>query len=293
MKYLIPHSIEEAGRLLTDNKNSFILAGGTDLLIEKRSGKISPNAVIDLKRIEHADSYLSEIVYTNGKLEIGALVTVTQLLEYGNMPSELASLIDAGKKFGCYEIRNRATIAGNLAHASPGSEYGSTLIALNAEVEIFKPGGMQKIPVEALYAGAGKTVLDRKDIITRIIVPVTGNSASAYFRASRVDGMDLAIINCALQGIYDKSSIKISYRVSLGAVSSVPMRFPKVEEILRNIDSTDEKSAEEVLSKVKQFFLKTLNPRATSLRAAPFTKKILAGNLLEDAYNKVRERLKK
>ena len=293
MKYLIPHSLKEASELLIDNENSFILAGGTDLLIEKRSGKITPNAVIDLKRINHEELYLSEIVVKNGKLEIGALVTVTQLLEYGNLPSELASLIDAGKKFGCYEIRNRATLVGNLAHASPGSEYGSTLISLDAEVEIFNSKGVKNISVESLYTGAGRNALKRGDIITKIIIPVIENSGSSYFRASRVDGMDLAIINCALRGIYDRNTSKTSYRVSFGAVAPVPIRFPQIEEMLSNIENNRPESAKEVLAEAKQFFLKTLNPRATSLRAAPLTKKILAGNLLEDAYKKVKERLKK
>ena len=215
MKYLIPHSLKEASELLIDNENSFILAGGTDLLIEKRSGKITPDAVIDLKRINHEELYLSEIVVKNGKLEIGALVTVTQLLEYGNLPSELASLIDAGKKFGCYEIRNRATLAGNLAHASPGSEYGSTLISLDAEVEIFNSKGVKNISVESIYAGAGRNALKRGDIITKIIIPVIENSGSAYFRASRVDGMDLAIINCALRGIYDRNTSKTSNIITI------------------------------------------------------------------------------
>ncbi|NOY09516.1 MAG: hypothetical protein GXP33_11830 [Spirochaetes bacterium] len=287
MKYLVPHSLAEASELLLDTGNSMLLAGGTDLLVEKRAGRISPEAVIDIKRIDNLD----RITLQENRLVIGALATITDLLRYKSLPEELEALHDAGKEFGCYEIRNRATIAGNLAHASPGAEFGSTLIALNAEAEIFSIRGIRNLPVENLYIKAGKTVLERGEIIAKIIIPLRNNSASSYFRASRVNGMDMAVINCALQGFYDNNKTGgLNYRVCLGAAASVPVRLPEVEKMLSRIDGTAARSSE-VFSGIKSYLLKTLNPRALSLRAAPFTKKVLAGNLIEDACCKVRERL--
>ncbi len=288
MKYIVPHSLNEAGKLLLNTGNSMLLAGGTDLLVDKRAGKVSPEAVIDIKRIDNLDS----IDLRENRLEIGALATVNDLLRYKSLPEEMEALHDAGKEFGCYEIRNRATIAGNLAHASPGAEFGSTLITLDAEVEIFSIRGIRNLPVENLYLKAGKTVLERGEIITSIIIPLKNNSASSYFRISRINGMDLAVINCALQGFYDKGG-GLNYRVCLGAAAPVPLRLPEVEKMLSRIDKSTTDTSSKVLSDIKDYLLKTLDPRASSLRAAPFTKKVLAGNLLEDAYYKIRERVKR
>jgi len=280
MKYFAPSTLEQARSLLLKYPGAKPLAGGTDLLVEKRSKKIRVEAVIDLKRIEGLD----RVKASGDMVEIGALVTVNKLLKECPSYNGLEALFDAGRVFGCYEIRNRATIGGNIAHASPGAEFVSTLVALGARFKIFYSHGENEVSAEDFFTGAGKCILNNGDILTSIIIPVDKNSTSAYTRASRVDGMDLAVINCAVQVAPDKNGRK-KVRVCFGAVAEKPLRLHDIEKIL----SEGSWDRENIL-KCKKILIEKLSPRKESLRAKPFTKKILAGNLLQQALEKVKQR---
>ncbi|MGQ9615468.1 MAG: FAD binding domain-containing protein [Spirochaetota bacterium] len=286
MKYFSPDSLADAVEALLKYPDSHLLAGGTDLLVEKRSGKIRVETVVDLKRIEGLD----KIETLPEGVQIGALVTVNRLLEKCPLLPGLEALKDAGKVFGCYEIRNRATIGGNIAHASPGAEYASTMVALNATFRIFGPSGVHEVPAEAFFTGPGRSILKRGEILIAMIVPLVPGSASAYVRASRVDGMDLAVINCALYVSNQDGGDGKGVRVCFGAVAEKPLRIIEIEKILSEGKWEGENLLKNVL-KCKEILMKTLSPRETSIRANPFTKKVLAGNLLEDAIGRVGERL--
>ncbi len=278
MKYYSPNTLDEAIKILSEVEGSIVFAGGTDILVERRAGKIDPPAVVDIKRIKE----LNFIKAKNNKLEIGALTSINTILENEAIPPELEALKDAGKVFGCYEIRNRATIGGNIAHASPGGEFVSTLTALDAIVRLYGPEGTREIPIQKFFRGAGKSIRAKTEIITTLEIPVLPNSASAYFRASRTDGMDLAIVNCAVM-IRENENESPIVSAAFGAVAPTPLVLSEVNKLL----------SEGEIERAKKYLFENINPRATSLRATPLSKKILVTNLLDEAFLKARERLKK
>jgi len=281
MRYFSPLTLNEAHNLLLKYPGAKPLAGGTDLIVEKRSGKLNVNVIVDLKRIEGLD----RIVISDNTVEIGAMVTVNKLLKEFDFHNGLEALKDAAQVFGCYEIRNRATIGGNIVHASPGAEFASTLVALDSYFRIFGSDGEIEVPADKFFTGVGKCILKDGDILTSIVFQLHKNSSSAYTRASRVDGMDLAIVNCAIC-VKKKERNIMDVRVCFGAVAEKPLRLNEVENILQ-----EKCWDKENIFKCKEILIKKLSPREESLRAKPFSKKILAGNLLEEALEKVKERL--
>ena len=278
MKYYSPNTLDEAIKILSDIEGSIVFAGGTDILVEKRAGKIDPYAVVDIKRIGE----LNFIRVKDNSIEIGPLATITSIIESRTIPIQLEALKDAGKVFGCYEIRNRATIGGNIAHASPGGEFVSTLTALDATVFLQGPNGTREIPIHKFFIGPGKSVREKHEIITMLKIPISTHSASAYLRASRTDGMDLAIVNCALM-VKKEEREKISVRAAFGAVAPIPLTLPEVNRLL-GAGKIDE---------AKKYLFEYINPRATSLRATPLSKKILITNLLEETFLTAKGRLEK
>ncbi len=278
MKYYSPNTLDEAIKILSEIEGSIVFAGGTDILVERRAGKIDPPAVVDIKHIQD----LNFVKIKNDHIEIGPLTTITSLLENKEIPQELEALKDAGRVFGCYEIRNRATIGGNIAHASPGGEFVSTLMALAATVYLHGPNGTRVIPIERFFRGAGKSIREENEIITMLEIPVVPHSASAYFRASRTDGMDLAIVNCAVM-VRETENNALNFSAAFGAVAPTPLILPEVNKLL----GTGK------LEEAKRYLFENINPRATSLRATPLSKKVLVANLLEEAFRVAKERLKK
>lgn len=283
MKYFAPTTLKDAQNMLMEEEFAHILAGGTDLLVEKRSGKLRVEAVVDIKRIVELDFFREN----GGVLEMGPLVTVNRLLRNGILPSPLAALLDASRVFGCYEIRNRATIAGNIAHASPGAEFGATLVALDATITVSGPHGERSVAAREFFRASGKSVLERGEVITRMGVPIEEGSSSAYVRASRVDGMDLAVVNCAVKvsGLLREGERRVN--VCFGAVADVPLRVEEVERLLCR-----EKWGEGTIHRAKIILMERISPRTTSIRARPHTKRILAGSLLEEALTVIEERLR-
>jgi CO/xanthine dehydrogenase FAD-binding subunit len=279
--YHRPTSIDELVELLSTIKDSCVLAGGTDLLVKLREGKHVPPAIIDLKRIPE----LGKLSREGDTLVIGALATVTELLEYPGLADEpgLDLLREAAAVFGCLEIRHRATICGNIAHASPGAEYGSCMYVLEATVVIHGPSGERTLPVAEFYKGPNWNALEQGEFLKALRVPIPPKSArSSYMRRSRVKGMDLAGLNLAMLVLNPDDPAKRQLRLAMGAVHKVPMRAPEVEAMLSGRPITAELMAE-----AKRALSDSINPRPSSLRASPAYKKAMVAHLAESALEKL------
>ncbi len=277
--YYAPDSIEDASKLLKKYENSKILAGGTDLLVNMKKGKVRPDVVIDIKKIKG----LNEIKEVDGYVSIGALVTFNQLIESEIIKTRYPVLWECAKVMGCYEIRNRATIGGNIVNASPGSESGSPLFVLEAEVKVRSDEGERKLKINEFVKGVGKTDLKRGEILTEILIPVyPENTKSTYFRGSRVRGMDLASLNLAMLILNPESDEKREVRIAAGAVYITPLRLKEIEDMLSHTKLTTE-----LIEKVKRKVPQLIQPRATSLRATPEYKKVMVGNFIEMGLEKL------
>jgi carbon-monoxide dehydrogenase medium subunit len=273
--YYRPKDLDEAWTLLEQEPEAAVLAGGTDLLVKMRRGSKRPRTVVDIKKLEQ----LHGIVRDGDRLRLGALTTFNDLLRSQEIGEPFSVLSDAARVMGCREIRQRATLGGNVVNASPGAESGSPLAVLEAEVVIEGRSGSRRMSIGNFWRGVGKTALVPGELLTHILIPtLPPGSRSAYLRRSRVQGMDLASVNVAVVIIHPHDAVRRQVRVAMGAVAPTPIRAREIEELLAGQDLT-----EQLFTTLRQKIQEGLEPRATSLRATPKYKKEMVGVLTQMA----------
>jgi carbon-monoxide dehydrogenase medium subunit len=226
-----PESIEEACRLLAKfGGRGRILAGGTDLLLELKRGQLNLAAVISLKKIKG----LNKIRFTKKEgLSIGAMVTWSQLLESKPVSRNYPLLRKAAEKMGSMQIRNVATLAGNLAHASPAANGPIPLLVYEATCVIQGPNGRRVIPVEKIFGGVQKNSLRRSEILTEILGPLPpAGTKGAYYKFGLRQAMDLAVVGVGTL-VKTKDGVFDEVRIALGAVAPKPFRVKKAEKLLK------------------------------------------------------------
>ena len=226
-----PVSIEDASRLLAKfGGRGRILAGGTDLLLELKRGQLNLAAVISLKEIKG----LNKIRFTRKEgLRIGAMVTWSQLLESKPVSRNYPLLAKAAEKMGSMQIRNVATLAGNLAHASPAANGPIPLLVYEATCVIQGPNGRRVIPVEKIFGGVQKNTLRRSEILTEILVPLPpAGTRGTYYKFGLRQAMDLAVVGVGTL-VKTKNGVFDEVRIALGAVEPKPFRVKKAERLLK------------------------------------------------------------
>ncbi|GBD84430.1 carbon monoxide dehydrogenase medium chain [bacterium BMS3Abin02] len=193
-EYVRPHSLSETLSLLGEHgSQARVLAGGTDLIVGMRSGKLSAHAVIDLKRVGELRPAITE---HDGALRIGATVVLTDVIEDERVKDAFPALIEAASVVGSVQIRNRATLAGNICNASPGADTVPALMIYDAVVNAVSESGERRVPLARFFVGPGQTVLEPGEIVTSIDVPFPNRPVGAAFeRIARRRGMDLSAVN--------------------------------------------------------------------------------------------------
>lgn len=228
LQYLQPGSIAEAGDLLIRHPGARLLAGGTDLILAMERKKVSPSHLVDLSGIPQ----LKEVSCEDGKLRLGAMVAIQELVESPPVREKFPVIASAAGCLGCWQVRNRATLGGNLANAAPSAEMAPPLIALDAQVGIGGPAGERFIPLEDFFAGPGQTVLQPGEILAEVVVPVPAAGVkAAYMRHSLRRSMDIALASAAVRLQLDGETIA-GARVVLGAVAPTPIRAREAEAAL-------------------------------------------------------------
>lgn len=229
--YLEPSSLSEAVSLLDHyGKDARIFAGGTDLLVTMKKGELNPRYLIDIKGIPGQDY----IRYDEKEgLRIGALTTIRQIETSRVIQESFLPLAQAARALGSIQIRNRATIGGNLCNASPAADTAPPLLALDAAVKSVGSQGERVLPLERFFVGPGSTVLD-KEILTEIIIPhPTLHTQGIYLSISRRRAVDLALVGVAVVAALDpdKGEWK-AVKIALGAVAPTPVRAHLAEKVL-------------------------------------------------------------
>ena len=153
-----------------------------------------------------------------------------------NRPTLGLLLAQAAAKLGSVQVRNRATIGGNLCNASPSADTASALLALDARVEIYGKTGMRVIELDRFFLGPGATVLDDGELLTRLKIPLTRNrQGSVYYKLSTRKAMDLAFVGVAVLIELGENDEIIKTRIALGAVAPTPIRVPSAERPLEGM----------------------------------------------------------
>ena len=235
--YFSPMKLEEAITLLEKyGKRAVILAGGSDLLVDLKYRSIAPEYIINIKNI----SKMTKIQEAQGGgLSIGALATIAKLTESQIIKKKYPSLHQATTEaFHSWQIRNAATIGGNICRSSPASDTVPPLMTYDAQVKLVGPKGQRKVRLEDFFIGVGQNVLDR-EILTEIIIPPPKGSYGTAFRSLKRTSVDLCKLNCAVKVVMKKNRFD-DIRIVLGAVSPTAVRAKKTEEALRGKEASDE-----------------------------------------------------
>ena len=228
--YYEPATLDEASRIALDQQGvARYMAGGTDLLVLMKSGVLRPTAVINLKKIAGLDTLSFD---ERGGLKVGALVTWTRLLESAELAQHYPALHKAALTMASGQIRNRATLAGNLCHASPAANGPIPLLLYQALCHVHGPKGSRQIAAEDFFVGPQKNALGKGEILTQISLPrPEAGDRSIYYKFAHRRAMDLALVGVgALVRVVEGSFRKV--RLALGAVGPVPARAREAEGCL-------------------------------------------------------------
>jgi carbon-monoxide dehydrogenase medium subunit len=214
--YHAPETIEEAVALLADRPAARVLAGGTDLIVQMKSGRIAPSAIVDLKHI----AGLTGVRAHEGGFAIGAATPCTSLRKDAALAAAWPGVVEAANLIGSIQVRNRATMAGNLCNASPAADSVPALIAAGATCLIAGPAGERAIRVEDLPKGPGSTGLGVGEFVVEIrLPPRPAGGGDAYLRLIPRTEMDIAVVGAGVALAIGRDGTCTAARIALGAVA--------------------------------------------------------------------------
>jgi CO/xanthine dehydrogenase FAD-binding subunit len=238
-----PTSLQEATRLVKDKgPGGRFLAGGTDLVIAIKEKGWVPTYVVDLKKVPGLSGICEA---ADGRLTIGALTTMYEIETSPVITRKFPFLAQSAAEVGSIQIRNRATIGGNMANATPSADVAPSLIALNATAEIVGGAGERTVALEEFFRGPGQTVMDPEEILTAISIPKTSpRLVGEYIKFSPRDMMDLAYVGIAVAyALGEKEKRCEDVRIVLGAVAPTPIRAHQAEALVEGHILTEELAA--------------------------------------------------
>ena len=231
MEYFEPKSIGDALSLLAKHgAEAKVIAGGTDVMVDIKF-KEEPGCLVNIKKIPS----LSGIHENGGSLRIGALTTIREIETSALVREKLPVLWESSHQFASLQVRNTATIGGNICRASPSGETLAPLLVLEAKAVLAFSDGEKTEPFTSFFQGPGKSSVGVKGLLTEIEIPYPPpGSKSVYLKHAVRGAMDIAMVGVAVLITPDAGKNNIQdVRIGLGAVAPTPIRAPKTEALLR------------------------------------------------------------
>jgi carbon-monoxide dehydrogenase medium subunit len=227
------------GLLEEHGKAAQLMMGGTDLFVRMREGDIRPKIVVDVKHLPamRAVQFDDQIGLT-----IGAAVTMNQVAAHLDVRAHYPLLAEAANSVASYQVRNRATIGGNLCNASPCADTSPAILALEGQVALYGPNGDRALPASDFFLGPGETALKPGEFLTAIRFPVPPpGSVGKYLKLGRTRAGDLALVGVAVLGFPDEMAASgCRFRIALGSVAPVPLRALEAEAVLTSHPPSEE-----------------------------------------------------
>jgi len=222
-EYVRVSSIKEGCEILAAQDNRAVaLAGGTDLLVNIRNTGKSPDLLVDFKQVEQMNDLVAD---SEAGVKIGACVPLNVIADNRVINERYAALAQAARSVGSYQVRNRASLGGNIANASPAADTAPALLVLGASVNVEGKDGSREIPIDQLFTGVKMTSLRVGEVITDITLPpLSLRARSASVKKQRVRGHDLAIINMAAYCDLDAGKM----RIAIGSCAVTPILLSEV-----------------------------------------------------------------
>ncbi len=280
--YERPATLAEALALLAAHGPSCrVLAGGTDLVIRLRDGSARPEVVVDVKRIPELRPAIRE---AEGRISIGATTVMTDIAADVRIRRLFTALAEAAAVVGSVQIRNRATLAGNVCNASPAADTAPALLVFGAEVVAAGPAGIRRLPLDELFVRSGVTTLAPGELVTAVELPIPARpTGSAHVRRTRRRGHDLASVTLAV-AIDDTGVTRLAY----GSVGPRPIVGVDESGVL-----ADPASPADARGAVLDRLLAAASPSPRSMRAGPEYRlamlRVLAARALATATGRLAE----
>jgi CO/xanthine dehydrogenase FAD-binding subunit len=256
--YERPTGLDEAIALLaSQHGDARPLAGGTDLIIRLRDGTIRPRTVVDVKGIAELDGDIREV---DGFLRIGARTVMTDIAAHERIRRDYQALAEGAAVVGSAQIRNRATLAGNICNASPAADTAPALLVYGAVVSVAGPAGARRVPIDDFFVRSGVTTLVAGELVTAVELPLPEvRQGSVHVRRTRRRGHDLASVTLACAVLADGMT-----RLAYGSLGPRPVLVEDETGVLADRAAPDDAK----LRRLEALFVGA-SPSARSMRASP------------------------
>jgi CO/xanthine dehydrogenase FAD-binding subunit len=276
-EYLFPDTIEEAVSILNNsNGMARIIAGGTDLILDLEGGRHQVQKLVDLSKIKE----LCQITEENGMIKIGAGVTCSQLVKSDLVQQKAPALAQGARKLGSKQIRNMATIAGNVVRAQPAADTAIPLVALGAKVEVTSASGSRTMNIIDTYSDSfAKSNIDSTaEVLTFLYVPIqNAQEGSAYVRLDKRKSLSLPILNIACKVSLSGDTIQAA-SIAMGPVGPGPQRATAVENKLAGGDISPDS-----IKTAAKLVIEQCDPRDSAVRCSRKYRIAVINHLAEQA----------
>jgi carbon-monoxide dehydrogenase medium subunit len=281
IEYIRVSELEEALRLLSRKEDVRVLAGGTDLVVDMKIGRYRPKTVIDISGIKS----LRYIVDEGDKIRIGALTRMQDIVESPVIREKLPVLAEAVSMLGSWQIRNMATVGGNLCNASPAADSAPPLLVHEARIKLTSIEGTREIPITEFFVGPRKTVMYKTELLQEVVVPYDTDFAKSYsyVKLGRRNSFTLSVVAVATV-LKVRNGVFEDVRIALNAVAPTPVRARSVELFLKGREVKSE-----AIEKASELVLNDISP-ISDVRASAEYRKHVSKVLVKDTLLKALER---
>ncbi len=277
-QYLMPRTVEEALDILRQHRGrARIIAGGTDVVVQARDGSRAEKVLVDITRIKG----LGYIRKDKETVHIGCLATHAEVAASGIVREKGSALAEGASRLGSPQIRNMATVAGNIVNAQPGADTVIPLLALDAQVRIVGSRGERWVPLTKLFTGVGQCRVDStRELLTEIAFAAHKKSeGSAAFRLAKRAALVLPILTAAaFVAIDPKAGTFLKARIAVGPVALTPLRCTAAEKLLSGAPA-----GEEAIKKAAREAAAAAQPRSSLIRGTREYRQAMVEVLVERA----------
>ncbi len=271
-EYHQPSTLKQALSLMEKLKGcGKYIAGGTDILVRMKQRAIHPDTLISLRAIDRLKT-----ISHNGALSIGSMTSFRELERDPVIAQVYPALARAVSGLANPQVRNVATVGGNLCNAAPSADCAPPLIVMQATLKLQGPGGEREVPIDQFFTGPGENCMEAEEVLTQIQIPKKANhTGMAFLKVGRV-AQDIAVVNAAALLVMDKKKCG-ECRLAVGAVAPVPLRLRNVEKLIEG-----EEIGPELLDRVSQMVEQEVSP-ITDVRSTEEYRRIMSGVLIKRA----------
>lgn len=284
MKYLTPASFEDAVAMAASSDGvTRFLAGGTDVLVQLRADIVTPDTLIDIKKIDGVRDITKN---DDDSWTIGIAATGAEMSEHDTLGKEWPGVVEAMDLIGSTQVQGRATLTGNLCNASPAADSVPAMIAAGVTLSVAGPDGSRTIAAEDIPAGPGKTTLAAGEMVTAVHLPARGiGGGDAYLRFIPRTEMDIAVVGCGVNLQVEGDTITQA-RVALGAVAPTALLVPDAGAAL--IGSTLDDAALEALATAASAACNPIDDKRGTIEFRTKIAGVLAKRAAKIAYDRAR-----